>query len=118
MLFNSYPFILIFLPIVLAGYFLLGRSRHVAPVVWLALASLVFYAAGNWQFVPLLVGSIAFNFSIGGLLTAKQLPPPVRSAVLAAGVAGDLVVLGVFKYAGFFAATLNGLLATGFVVNI
>jgi alginate O-acetyltransferase complex protein AlgI len=118
MLFNSYPFIFVFLPLVLAGYFWFGRSRDLAPVLWLALASLLFYAIGNWQFVPLLVGSIAFNYFIGWLLITKQLRAPVRSAALAAGVAGDLVVLGIFKYAGFFAANLNALLGTGFVVNI
>jgi alginate O-acetyltransferase complex protein AlgI len=118
MLFNSYPFIFLFLPIVLAGYFRLGRSRQLAPVVWLAVASLVFYAIGNWQFVPLLVGSIAFNYFIGWLLIARQLGHRTRFAVLTAGVAGDLVVLGIFKYAGFFAANLNALLATGLVVNI
>jgi alginate O-acetyltransferase complex protein AlgI len=118
MLFNSYPFIFLFLPVVLAGYFWLGRSRDLAPVVWLALASLVFYAIGNWQFVPLLVGSIAFNYFIGWLLIARRLGHRTRFAVLTAGVAGDLVVLGIFKYAGFFAANLNALLATGLVVNI
>ena len=34
------------------------------------------------------------------------------------GVAGDLLVLGTFKYAGFFAANLNALFSTGVVVNI
>ena len=118
MLFNSYPFIFGFFPIVLAGYFWLGRGGNLAPVWWLACASLLFYAVGNWQFVPLLVGSIAFNYFIGWLLITRQLPPKRRFAVLTAGVAGDLVVLGIFKYAGFFAANLNALLATGFVVNI
>ena len=61
MLFNSYPFIFLFLPIVLLGYFALGRLGNLAPVIWLALASLAFYAFGNWQFVALLVGSITFN---------------------------------------------------------
>ncbi len=37
--FNFYPFIFLFLPIVLAGYFWLGRRSNLAPVVWLALAS-------------------------------------------------------------------------------
>ena len=38
--------------------------------------------------------------------------------MLTHGVAGDLLVLGIFKYAGFFAANLNALLSTGFIVNI
>ena len=42
MLFNSYSFIFLFLPAVLAGYFWLGRRSNLAPVIWLALASLVF----------------------------------------------------------------------------
>src|SRR6201989_1443328 len=87
MLFNSYPFIFVFLPIALAGYFWLGRSGNLAPVWWLAVASLVFYAVGNWQFVPLLVASIAFNYFIGWLLIAKRLGPRLRFAVLTSGVA-------------------------------
>lgn len=118
MLFNSYSFIFLFLPVVLLGYFALGRRSNLAPVVWLALASLVFYAFGGWQFVPLLLLSIAFNYGVGYLLIARKLGPSVRFAVLTAGVAGDLFVLGIFKYAGFFAANLNALFSTGFVVNI
>jgi D-alanyl-lipoteichoic acid acyltransferase DltB (MBOAT superfamily) len=118
MLFNSYPFIFVFLPIALAGYFWLGRSSNLAPVVWLALASLVFYSVSNWQFVGLLLASIAFNYFIGWLLIAKQLSAATRFAVLTGGVAGDLVVLATFKYAGFFAANLNALFSTGIVVNI
>src|SRR5204862_5857505 len=48
----------------------------------------------------------------------RNLGPGARVAVLATGVAGDLLVLGIFKYAGFFAANLNALLSTGSVVNI
>jgi D-alanyl-lipoteichoic acid acyltransferase DltB (MBOAT superfamily) len=118
MLFNSYPFIFGFLPIALAGYFWLGRSSNLAPVWWLTLASLVFYSVSNWQFVPLLVASVAFNYVIGWLLITKQLRSPTRFAVLMVGVAVDLVVLGTFKYAGFFAANLNTMFSTGFIVNI
>ncbi|MBR1276337.1 MBOAT family protein [Bradyrhizobium sp. AUGA SZCCT0283] len=118
MLFNSHSLIFLFLPVVLLGYFALGRRSNLAPVVWLALASLVFYAFGGWQFVPLLLVSIAFNYGVGYLLISRKLGPGVRFAALAIGVAGDLVVLGIFKYAGFFAANLNALFSTGFVVNI
>ncbi|HKS17812.1 MAG TPA: MBOAT family protein [Bradyrhizobium sp.] len=118
MLFNSYPFIFLFLPVVLIGYFWLGRRSNLAPVIWLALASLAFYSIGNWQFVALLLGSIAFNYYTGYLLIAKKLHPHARAAALTAGVAGDLVLLGIFKYAGFFAANVNALFGTGFAVNI
>src|SRR6478752_3705948 len=118
MLFNSYPFIFLFLPIALIGYFTLARLNPLAPVVWLALASLVFYSVSNWQFVLLLVASIAFNYVIGLLLISKKLRPGWRFAALAIGVAGDLLTLGYFKYAGFLAANFNSIFSTGFTVNV
>jgi D-alanyl-lipoteichoic acid acyltransferase DltB (MBOAT superfamily) len=118
MLFNSYPFIFLFLPLVLLGYFLLGRLGNLAAVIWLALASLVFYSVSNWQFVFLLVGSIVFNYLAGLVLISLRLRPAIRSAALAAGVAGDLVLLGTFKYAGFFAANINAVFSTDLAVNI
>src|SRR5260370_34541217 len=118
MLFNSYAFIFLFLPIVLAGYFALCRRGNLAPVIWQALASLAFYSVTNWQFVLLLLASVAFNYVIGLLLISKRLRAVPRFAVLTIGVAGDLLVLGTFKYAGFLAANLNAMFSTGFAVNI
>src|SRR5258708_31380618 len=107
MFFNSYTFIFLFLPLVLGGYFWLGRRSNLASVIWLALASLGFYSVSNWQFVALLLGSIAFNYFIGYLLIAKKLCPRARFAALTVGVSGNLALLGVFKYAGFFFANIN-----------
>ncbi len=118
MLFNSYPFIFLFLPVALLGYFAFGRFGNLLPVIWLALASLAFYSFSNWQFVALLLASIAFNYAIGLLLISRRLRPAPRFAALTIGVAGDLVVLGTFKYAGFLAANLNAIFATGLTVNI
>jgi alginate O-acetyltransferase complex protein AlgI len=118
MLFNSYPFIFLFLPVVLLGYFALGRAGNPAPVIWLALASLVFYSIGNWQFVLLLLASIAFNYLIGLALITRHLRAVPRLGVLTAGVTCDLLVLAWFKYAGFLAANLNALFSTGLAVNI
>ena len=73
MLFNSYPFIFLFLPVALLGYFALGRVSNLFPVIWLALASLAFYGVSNWQFVPLLLASVAFNYLIGWLLISGRL---------------------------------------------
>src|ERR1700679_716998 len=98
MLFNSYPFIFVFLPIALAGYFASRRLGQVAPVIWLALASLVFYSFSNWPFVALLLASIAFNYLVGWLLISRRLQAGPRFAVLTVGVSCDLLVLGIFKY--------------------
>ena len=118
MLFNSYPFIFVFLPTVLVGYFAVNRFGRLAPVVWLAFASLVFYSFSNWQFVSLLVASIAFNYGIGWLLIARPLRTGSRLGILWLGVGVDLLVLGIFKYAGFVAANLNALFGTAWAVNI
>src|SRR6201995_5008076 len=114
MLFNSYPFIFVFLPAVLFGYFLTARFGAPAPVIWLAVASLVFYSFSNWPFVALLLASIAFNYFIGRLLISRNLRERPRFAVLTAGVAGDLLALGVFKYAGFVVANVNAAFSTSF----
>src|SRR5882762_5895735 len=118
MLFNSHAFIFLFLPAVLAGYFALGRGSNLAPVIWLALASLAFYSFSNWQFVLLLLASIAFNYGTGYLLIERKLNARMRLAGLTAGVTGDLLVLGTFKYAGFLAANLDALFSAGLAVNI
>jgi alginate O-acetyltransferase complex protein AlgI len=118
MLFNSYPFIFIFLPIVLFGYFAVNRFGKLAPVIWLATASLVFYSFSNWQFVSLLLASIAFNYGTGRLLTSRSLRTGLRLGVLWLGVGVDLLVLGIFKYAGFMTANLNAVFGTAWVVNI
>src|ERR1700733_11767687 len=118
MLFNSYPFIFVFLPAVLFGYFLTGRFGAQAPVIWLALASLVFYSFSNWPFVALLLASIAFNYLTGLLLISRHLREGRRFAVLTAGVAGDLATLVVFKYAGFVVANFNAVFPTSVTVNI
>ena len=118
MLFNSYPFIFGFLPLVLLGYFAANRLGATAPVVWLALASLVFYSFSNWPFVALLLASIAFNYLIGWLLISRRLGARPRLAALVVGVTGDLVTLGVFKYAGFLVANVNAVFSTSIVVNI
>ena len=63
MLFNSYPFILGFLPAVLLGYAVLSESRWRAATPWLLIAaSLFFYAWWNWHYLSLFGFSIAFNF--------------------------------------------------------
>jgi alginate O-acetyltransferase complex protein AlgI len=118
MLFNSFAFVFLFLPIVLSGYFAISMRSRTAAIIWLTLASVAFYGFGNLQFVPLLLASIVFNYAIGYWLIRSRLAPSTRIALLTVGVFSDLVILGVFKYAGFFAANLNAVLGTTFAADI
>ena len=106
MLFNSTQFIFVFLPIVLSVFFLLGRLREqMLALMWLPAASLFFYGWDDpYRLLPLILFSIAFNFFIGRMLLATQ-----SRILLAIGICGDLLLLGYFKYAGFFVETFTAL---------
>jgi alginate O-acetyltransferase complex protein AlgI len=114
MLFTTAAFLLLFLPITLAGFFLLGRRSPSAAAGWLFLASLVFY--GYWMpaFTALLLASIAVNF-LAGRHIARQVSagrPAVAKRWLVAGLVFNLSLLAYFKYANFFIDNLNLLLGT------
>jgi alginate O-acetyltransferase complex protein AlgI len=114
MLFNSYAFIFVFLPLTLIGFFGLAALRlRVAAIAWLVLTSLVFYSYWNTRYVALLAGSMVFNYWVGQCL--KRTKPAGIGAkwLLALGVASNLVLLGYFKYANFFLQAVDHLIATG-----
>ncbi len=112
MLFNSYDFICVFLPITLGGFYAIGRRNHTAAAAWLALASLAFYSWWDLRFTTLLLGSVALNYLGGRLLTAQCAHgDAIGVAWLLRGfVAADLLILGYFKYMNFFAAAAGDLL--------
>lgn len=98
MLFNSYPFLFLFLPLVWLAFFGLARLRCTDLAVYAVITgSLVFYSAWNIRFLPILLFSIAFNYAVGRALAERP-----RKALLAFGVAVNLGLLGYFKYANFF----------------
>ena len=108
MLFNSYIFFALFLPVVVICYFLLNSKKlTVASRVWLFLCSMFFYSWWNIKFLPLIMISILFNFAVGMVL-GKGLSG--RKAVLAFGVAMNVLLLGYFKYADFFIETVSSVL--------
>jgi alginate O-acetyltransferase complex protein AlgI len=117
-LFNSYPFVLVFLPLVVAGFAHLCRRRaRSAGLAFLTLASLAFYAWWNWRFLPLILFSMLFNFSLGTHLQRRALEPGASAGklrrLLALGIAVNLGLLGYFKYRNFFVDTLGVALGTG-----
>jgi alginate O-acetyltransferase complex protein AlgI len=115
MLFNSYGFIFCFLPVVLIGYFVVGRivGRH-AACGWLAAASLFFYGWWRPPVLLLLVGSILVNAQLGRYLVTA--PATWKRWGLAGGIILNLALLGYFKYAGFLVFNLNHLLSAQLIV--
>src|SRR5476649_1755565 len=103
MLFNSFLFLVGFLPIVLTIMFLLAARKPSLVPAWLAIASLVFYAGWSFVYVPLLVGSIASNYAVGRRISRFVANHNVAAARtwMWFGVACNLLILGYYKYAGF-----------------
>jgi alginate O-acetyltransferase complex protein AlgI len=119
MLFNSYAFLFAFLPVVLAVVFVLGHfGKPRTATLWLVLASLYFYAYWNVAYVPLLLGSLALNYGVGvGLARLGDDRQHLRRALLAAGIAANLGLLGAFKYTDLAISTANGLTGTAFALR-
>jgi len=69
MLFNSYGFIFIFLPVVLIGFFGLARVGNTYATAWLALASIFFYGYWNPIYIGLLLISIIINYAFAMWIT-------------------------------------------------
>src|SRR5207247_1411110 len=116
-LFTEPTFLFLFLPVLLALYFASDAARgfsrpgvHGAYGNWLLLvASVVFYAKGGGPFTWLMLASIAFNYWMAIAIDRRRGTRGARR-LLAAAVGVNLVVLGVFKYANFFADNVNALL--------
>lgn len=120
MLFNSHVFILAFLPITLAGFFLLGeRGWTRSARLWLLAASLVFYGWWSWGYLVLLLATMVVNWGLGRRIHALSERGLPRRARLAAtvGIAANLVLLGYFKYATFIAGNVAALTGLQFAIG-
>ena len=114
MLFNSFAFILVFLPVVLGLYYWAADHRALRQAI-VVLASLAFYGYWNIRFVPLLVGLTLANYAIVYLYGQGGLSDKGRLAWLPSfGVVLNLAVLCVFKYADFFGANVSAVLGQAF----
>ena len=106
MLFSSFTFISVFLPLVCAFYFLLRRWKNIV----LLAASLVFYAWGEPRYLPVILSTVLLAW-IGGILLTKT---SWRKTVLGLAVALQICCLFYFKYVDFFLLNLNVFFGTGF----
>ena len=121
-LFNSYEFIFLFLPLTIIGFFLVSRKRRQYGTLWLVLASFFFYGWWDYYYVPLLAASICFNYWVGrhletlaagyeipkGGAVNKDMPQAAaRKGWLIFGIIVNVALLGYFKYTDFFLGTVN-----------
>ncbi|MEM9632472.1 MAG: MBOAT family protein [Pseudomonadota bacterium] len=103
MVFSSLEFIYLFLPPVLAGYLLLRHWGWENGIIWwLTIASLVFYAWWTPVYLPLLLGSVVVNYGFHRVLRQIR-----DRFILISGIAFNLSLIAVFKYADFFIGNAN-----------
>jgi D-alanyl-lipoteichoic acid acyltransferase DltB (MBOAT superfamily) len=113
MLFNSYEFIFLFLPITLLIYVVLVHNRKKeAAMTWLVAASLFFYGWWNPAYLLLIIGSMLFNYYTGVQLSYRQ-----NRLLLGIAIAVNLGFLGYFKYANFFVENISNLAGLGWNIE-
>jgi len=125
MIFSSWQFILLFLPITFFIYFWLNHRRWiVAGKIWLVAVSLFFYAYWDLKYLPLIIGSMLFNFIVGKNLaktfnnSLNESPPSFwrngRKLLLVAGIAINLLLLGYYKYTDFLLTNVNAVFGSAY----
>lgn len=105
MLFNSNNFLFIFIPIVLSGYWLVGKWNNRAQTWWLIVANILFYAAAGLPYLCLLLGMVIVTFLAGRYLLASGRNIARRIGLLL--VLGNLVILVFFKYINIIGASFS-----------
>lgn len=102
MLFNTFAFFGVFLPLCLIGYFSVSRKSLRGSIVILLIASVAFYCYWDIRYLPLLAGSIVANFLLGQkIVNSGEVRSPASQRWLIAGLVANLSLLIFFKYANF-----------------
>ena len=117
MLFNSYEFIFLFLPITFFVYATIGKlsSRRFA-IIWLIASSLFFYGWWNPAYLGLIIASMLFNYLIGAAMLGTS-GYYKSKIILIVGVTVNLSVLAYFKYADFFVDNINDVFSVSWNVG-
>ena len=111
MQFNSYIFILVYLPVFVVGYFLLNRINIRIGKVFLILMSAAFYIYGGWDIAMIFAASMVINY-LFALAIARM--PGAKRGLLTLDVAANVAVLFYFKYFNFFLQTMNDVMGKNF----
>ena len=120
MLFNSTEFLFLFLPVTLAGFYLLGAGSPTRAIRWLILASLVFYASWRPVNVLIIAPSIIINFALAQILLRLNEDegfPRTSKSVLLLGILFNVAFLGYFKYIDFISGTINDVFGANLILR-
>jgi alginate O-acetyltransferase complex protein AlgI len=119
LVFNSYQFIFVFLPLVMAVFFAIGRFSRPWALRWVIVASLVFYALWRPLNVLIIAPSVLINFVVARVLQrlCRQQRRGAARAVLLLGIAFNVAFLGYFKYANFLVSSINDALGTQMILS-
>lgn len=116
MLFNSYEFIFIFLPVCFLIYWYLNKKKlTTASKGWLVCSNLFFYGWWNILYLPLILISIAFNYAISNKIIERGVPKKnflTKKSLLQIGLLFNIGLLVYFKYMDFFISNTNNLINT------
>ncbi|MFK5892052.1 MAG: MBOAT family protein [Pseudomonadota bacterium] len=120
MLFNSYEFLFLFLPITFFIYFYLNHKRLTeASKGFLVFSSLFFYSWWNAAYLPIILSSMLFNYTIGNSLNNDVGHHRFsKKSILIFGIVLNLGLLGYFKYTDFMINNLNYWVFTEDIPNI
>lgn len=110
MLFSSMTFLFVFMPLVMAVYFL--SKKEIRNYV-LLIASIIFYAWGEPRYLAIMIITILVNYA-GAILLDKHYSSRQRLWIVSLTVVLDLSFLFYFKYFNFVVDNINGVLATDF----
>ncbi len=110
MIFNSFEFIFLFLPVAFIVYFILSKFHFTMAKLWLVLASLFFYAWWNPSYLPIILASLLVNFAISKYLENEK--NQFRKLILTIGILLNVTLLGFFKYFDFLVTNINTLFFT------
>ena len=118
MVFNSYEFIFVFLPVVVVIFFAVGRASRAWALRWVIVASLFFYALWRPLNVLIIAPSVLINFLLARVLQRLGKEGNRRAArvVLLLGIAFNVAFLGYFKYSNFLVGAINDAFGTQMVL--
>lgn len=118
MLFNSYIFVLFFLPVTIICYFLLNKFKLYKPAMLLILGmSLWFYGYFNYTYLIIMLGSILVNYLIYKGFDKLQDKAGLKKGLLILGLTLNIAVLFYFKYFNFFIDNINAIFRTNIFVE-